>query len=90
MKTKILSIGIIKNGNTILLRKKPDGSAPYKETWYLFGGEVDEDVYVGIVRDIMGKEVDSEQAERIYNNVIEMGELLGKERGGSYTALLPE
>jgi RNAse (barnase) inhibitor barstar len=67
-------------------RKHKDVRRAYLE----FGGEVDEDVYVGIVRDIMGKEVDSEQAERIYNNVVEMGELLGKERGGSYTALLPE
>jgi 8-oxo-dGTP pyrophosphatase MutT (NUDIX family) len=40
MQTKILSIGIIKNGDTVLLRKKSDGSPPYKETWYLFGGEV--------------------------------------------------
>jgi len=22
------------------MRKKPDGSAPYKETWYLFGNEI--------------------------------------------------
>lgn len=40
MKTKILVIGIVKKDNQILLRKKPDGSPPYKETWYLFGGEL--------------------------------------------------
>ncbi len=40
MKTTILVIGVITNGDTVLLRKKPDGSPPYKETWYLFGGEI--------------------------------------------------
>ena len=40
MKIKILSIGVVKKDNDILLRKKPDGSPPYKETWYIFGGEV--------------------------------------------------
>ena len=34
-------IGVVKKGNSILLRKKPEGSPPYKETWYLFGGELD-------------------------------------------------
>lgn len=40
MKTTILVIGVVRNGEAILLRKKPDGSPPYKETWYLFGGEL--------------------------------------------------
>ena len=40
MKVKILVIGVVKKGNKILLRKKPEGSPPYKETWYLFGGEL--------------------------------------------------
>ena len=40
MKTKILVIGIVKKGNKILMRKKPDSSPPYKETWYIFGGEL--------------------------------------------------
>ncbi len=43
MKTTILVIGMIKNGEKILLRKKPDGSPPYKETWYIFGGELNAD-----------------------------------------------
>lgn len=33
-------IGVITNGNKVLMRKKSDGSLPYKETWYLFGGEL--------------------------------------------------
>ncbi len=40
---KVLVIAVVKKGNTVLMRKKPDGSPPYKETWYLFGGEVSAD-----------------------------------------------
>jgi|SRR3989344_1441479 len=40
METKILIIAVVQKGNQVLLRKKPDGSPPYKETWYLFGGEL--------------------------------------------------
>ena len=43
MKSKTLIIGIVQKGNQVLLRKKPDGSPPYKETWYLFGGEIERD-----------------------------------------------
>lgn len=51
MKTKILTIAVIKNGNTVLMRKKPDGSKPYAETWYLFGAEVvpGQDLHQGII-----------------------------------------
>ena len=40
MQTIVLVIGVILKGNSILMRKKPDGSPPYKQTWYLFGGEL--------------------------------------------------
>lgn len=41
MQTKVLIIAIIENQNgEVLLRKKPDGSPPYKETWYMFGAEL--------------------------------------------------
>jgi ADP-ribose pyrophosphatase YjhB (NUDIX family) len=41
MQTKVLIIAIVQNQNgEILLRKKPDGSPPYKETWYIFGAEL--------------------------------------------------
>lgn len=41
MQTKVLIIAIIENQNgEVLLRKKPDGSMPYKETWYMFGAEL--------------------------------------------------
>ena len=42
MNTKILVIGVIKKEDGVLMRKKPDGSKPYKETWYLFGSEMNE------------------------------------------------
>lgn len=34
---KELIIGIVEHNGSILMRKKPEGSLPYKETWYLFG-----------------------------------------------------
>src|SRR3989344_5903481 len=37
--TKELIIAIIEKDDSILMRKKPEGSLPYKETWYLFGCE---------------------------------------------------
>ncbi|MBW4061393.1 NUDIX domain-containing protein [Candidatus Saccharibacteria bacterium] len=40
MKTKVLVIAVIKKDSTVLMRKKPAGSPPYTETWYLFGGEL--------------------------------------------------
>lgn len=41
MQAKVLIIAIVENQNgEILLRKKPDGSAPYKETWYIFGADL--------------------------------------------------
>lgn len=36
---KDLIIAVIEKDNSILMRKKPEGSFPYKETWYLFGCE---------------------------------------------------
>ncbi len=40
MKTKVLVIAVIRKDDSILMRKKPEGSPPYTETWYLFGGEL--------------------------------------------------
>ena len=40
MKIVVLVVGVIKKSNSILLRKKPKGSPPYKESWYIFGGEL--------------------------------------------------
>lgn len=39
MQTKVLIVGIVKKDGAILMRKKPAGSPPYKETWYIFGVE---------------------------------------------------
>ena len=39
MQTKVLIIAVIKKDNAVLMRKKPNDSPPYKETWYLFGAE---------------------------------------------------
>ncbi len=40
MQTKVLIVGVIKNGDFVLMRKKPIGSPPYEETWYIFGAEL--------------------------------------------------
>lgn len=37
METKVLIVAVVKKDGAILMRKKPDGSPPYKETWYIFG-----------------------------------------------------
>lgn len=44
MQTKVLIVGVVKNNGAILMRKKPDGSPPYKEAWYIFGAEATADI----------------------------------------------
>lgn len=39
MQTKVLIVAVVKKDGAILMRKKPSGSAPYAETWYIFGAE---------------------------------------------------
>ncbi len=40
MQIKVLIVGVVKNGDSVLMRKKPAGSPPYDETWYIFGAEL--------------------------------------------------
>jgi hypothetical protein len=44
MQTKVLIVGVVKKDGSILMRKKPEGSPPYKETWYIFGAEATSNV----------------------------------------------
>jgi len=44
MQTKVLIVAVVKKDGAILMRKKPAGSAPYAETWYIFGAEATPDV----------------------------------------------
>ena len=37
METKVLIVAVVEKDGKILMRKKPDGSPPYDETWYIFG-----------------------------------------------------
>lgn len=46
MKIKILVIGVVEKDGKVLMRKKPEGSLPYRETWYLFGGELTPEITV--------------------------------------------
>ena len=43
--------------DAILMRKKPDGSPPYKEMWYIFGAEATPDVPPddAIIREVKAK-----------------------------------
>ncbi len=41
METKVLIIAVVEKDGKILMRKKPDGSPPYDETWYIFGAPLD-------------------------------------------------
>jgi hypothetical protein len=41
MQTKVLIVAVVENeAGEILMRKKPAGSPPYPETWYIFGAEL--------------------------------------------------
>ena len=39
MELKLLIVAVIRKSDAILLRKKPEGSPPYPQTWYLFSCE---------------------------------------------------
>lgn len=40
METKVLVVAVVENNGKVLMRKKPEGSPPYNETWYIFGATV--------------------------------------------------
>lgn len=50
-------VAVVKKDDAILMRKKPDGSPPYKETWYIFGAEAtyDVDPDEAIIADVLAK-----------------------------------
>lgn len=47
MELKVLIVTVIRKGDAVLLRKKPEGSPPYKETWYLFSCDFIPGEYIG-------------------------------------------
>lgn len=57
METKVLIVAVVENEGKILMRKKPDGSPPYSETWYIFGATATPDVPVdeAVVREVKSK-----------------------------------
>lgn len=62
METKILVIGTIKKGDSVLMRKKFAGSPPYTETWYSFGadfisGEDPKAIFTRYIHDFLGIEI---------------------------------
>ena len=57
MQTKILIVAVVTQNDSVLMRKKPDGSPPYKETWYIFGAEINykSDIDQAIIQEIKAK-----------------------------------
>ncbi len=57
METKVLIVAIVEKDGKVLMRKKPDGSPPYKETWYIFGAAAtpEVDVNEAVRREVKAK-----------------------------------
>ena len=54
MKTAMMAIAVIKDGDKVLLRKFDPEKNPYKEPWGLFGGRLEGD---GTVEEMLNKEL---------------------------------
>jgi ADP-ribose pyrophosphatase YjhB (NUDIX family) len=54
MKTVLMPVAVVKDGDKILLRKMDSIKNPYKEPWALFGGRVEDE---GAVVDSLNKEL---------------------------------
>ena len=54
MKTVIMPVAIIKNGDSILLRKMNPERNPYREPWAIFGGRIEGD---DSVQDALNREL---------------------------------
>lgn len=54
MKNRLIVSAVIKNGNKILLGRKPEGKGPYPDTWHIPGGGVNanESAEEAILREI--------------------------------------
>ena len=54
MKTVLMAIAVVKDGDKILLRKTDPERNPYNEPWALFGGRIEGE---GTVQDLLNKEL---------------------------------
>ena len=57
MKTVLMPVAVVKDGDKILLRKMDPAKSPYKEPWALFGGRIEDNN--GDVIDSLNKELTS-------------------------------
>ncbi len=57
MKTLLMPVAIVKNGESILLRKMDPAKSPYKQLWALFGGRVegDESITEALNKELMAR-----------------------------------
>ncbi len=63
MKSRLIVCAVIRNGNKVLLGKKPKGKCPYPNTWHLPGGGINlekescEDAVVREIKEETGLDV---------------------------------
>ena len=55
MNTVLMPVAVVRNGDSILLRKMDPAKSPYKELWALFGGRIEDSG--GMVVDALNKEL---------------------------------
>lgn len=57
METKVLAVAVVEKDGKVLMRKKPDESPPYNETWYIFGATVTYDVPIDdlVIQEVRSK-----------------------------------
>lgn len=54
MKTVLMAVAVVKDGDKVLLRKMDPAKNPYQEPWALFGGRIEGD---GLVVDSLNEEL---------------------------------
>lgn len=54
MKTVLMAVAVVKDGDKVLLRKMDPAKNPYQQSWALFGGRVGDE---GLIVDSLNKEL---------------------------------
>ncbi|MBI4174013.1 MAG: NUDIX domain-containing protein [Candidatus Aenigmarchaeota archaeon] len=65
MKSRICAACLVRNGDRILLGRKPRGRGPYPDTWHIPGGGVD--LSVETAREAMAREINEETGLEVKN-----------------------
>ncbi|HKX24625.1 MAG TPA: NUDIX domain-containing protein, partial [Candidatus Saccharimonadales bacterium] len=54
MKTVLMAVAVVKDGDRVLLRKMDPAKNPYQQPWALFGGRIEDD---GLIVESLNKEL---------------------------------